>query len=383
MTTSGPSIAVVGVGSIGAMVLWQLARRGANVTGFEQFSPGHDRGAHGGETRIFRTAYQESPDYVPLLVRAKQLWRELEAESGANLLHLGGVLTIGSSDTERMANVRASIDTYGLDADELSAATARKRYPQHVIGDDESVVLDRSAGFLRPELAVLHACRRAEALGATVRRYTRVTAVEPSDRGVTVRTDDGEERYGHAVIATGPWAMHLLGELGYPDDTIQVRRIVQAWFPARDPALFQPERCPVFIRVSPVACYGIPATDGSGLKLGVFTEENAVLANPDDFAAGVAVESLQSFRDTATRLLPQVYPDPIRVSTYMEGYTADANGIVGRMPGTERLTVLAGFSGHGFKLAPVFGELGADAVLGTTTTAPIPQLDPGRLRPVP
>ncbi|MQA78508.1 MAG: N-methyl-L-tryptophan oxidase [Streptosporangiales bacterium] len=375
---SGPRIAVVGLGSIGAMTSWQLARRGATVTGFEQYSPGHDRGAHGGETRIFRTAYLESPDYVPLLQRARALWRELEAETGADLLHLGGVLTIGSGATAEMGNIRTSVESYGLDVEELTPAAARSRYPQHTFEDDDAVVLDRDAGLLRPELAVLHAGLRAETLGATVHRYTRVTAVEPDDRGVVVRSDAGEERFDHAVVSTGPWAMELLERLGYAAGTIHVRRPVQAWFPARDPSLFRADRCPVFIRLTPLHCYGLPATDGSGLKLGLSYEDNLPVDDPRALDRTVTVAELEKFRDTARRLLPQVYPDPTRVSAYMEGYTADHHALVGRLPGSDRVTVLAGFSGHGFKLAPAFGELGADTALGAAGTPPIPQLDPAR-----
>lgn len=59
-------VAVIGLGSMGSMTIWQLARRGVSVIGFEQFGIGHDRGAAGGDTRIFRTAYAEGAEYVPI-----------------------------------------------------------------------------------------------------------------------------------------------------------------------------------------------------------------------------------------------------------------------------------------------------------------------------
>src|SRR2546427_4596214 len=75
---------------MGALSAWRLAARGARVIGFERFRPGHDRGSSHGDTRIFRTAYFESPEYVPLLQRAHRLWRQLEKESGAELLTIAG-----------------------------------------------------------------------------------------------------------------------------------------------------------------------------------------------------------------------------------------------------------------------------------------------------
>src|SRR3989442_14438459 len=85
---------------MGAMSAWRLAARGARVIGFERFRPGHDRGSSHGDTRIFRTAYFESPEYVPLLQRAHGLWRQLEKESGAELLTLTGGLALGPADGE-------------------------------------------------------------------------------------------------------------------------------------------------------------------------------------------------------------------------------------------------------------------------------------------
>ncbi len=88
-------VIVIGVGGWGSAALWHLARRGIKVCGLEQFQIGHDRGSSHGESRIIRMAYFAHPDYVPLLQRAYSLWRELEAESEADLMTLTGLLCIG------------------------------------------------------------------------------------------------------------------------------------------------------------------------------------------------------------------------------------------------------------------------------------------------
>ena len=124
-------VAVIGTGSIGSMTLWQLARAGVDAIGFEQFAPGHDQAAAGGESRIFRTAYLEGPQYVPLLTRARELWRELEEESGFDLLTLNGGLMIGHRDSETMTNVLASARDFDLPHRVLDAAEMRREYPQH------------------------------------------------------------------------------------------------------------------------------------------------------------------------------------------------------------------------------------------------------------
>src|SRR5262245_20816491 len=88
-------VIILGTGGVGSAAAYHLARRGAKVLGIDRFAAGHDRGSSHGETRIIRQAYFEHPDYVPLLLRAYALWRDLEEECGVDLLHQVGLLQIG------------------------------------------------------------------------------------------------------------------------------------------------------------------------------------------------------------------------------------------------------------------------------------------------
>src|SRR5690625_978515 len=118
-------VAVIGLGTMGSMALWQLAKAGVDVTGFEQFGIGHDRAAVGGESRLFRTAYREGPEYVPLLRRSHALWRELEKDSGNTLLTLNGGLTIAKETSENFKNVLKSIHDFSIDYEAFDNSEAR------------------------------------------------------------------------------------------------------------------------------------------------------------------------------------------------------------------------------------------------------------------
>src|SRR5699024_1500776 len=123
--------AVIGLGTMGSMALWQLAEKGVSVTGFEQFGIGHDRSAVGGESRLFRTAYREGAEYVPLLRRSRELWRDLEEKSGNRLLSLIGGLTIGKADSVGVKNVLKSIYDYNIQHKSYDAKEAQQLFPQH------------------------------------------------------------------------------------------------------------------------------------------------------------------------------------------------------------------------------------------------------------
>ncbi|WP_345404417.1 FAD-dependent oxidoreductase [Nonomuraea salmonea] len=166
------SVAVVGTGAVGSMALWRLAARGIPATGFDTYAPGHDRGASGGETRIFRTAYKEGPQYVPLLHEARALWTELEQAAGTRLLTPVGGVTVGPRDHPAVDAVLAAARAHDLPVEVLTGKDAAERVPEHPLRDGEVMVADRDAGYLRPEPAVVAAAATAERAGATIRRYT-------------------------------------------------------------------------------------------------------------------------------------------------------------------------------------------------------------------
>src|SRR5215470_5676504 len=115
---------VLGTGGVGSATLYHLAKRGYRVLGLDQFPPGHDRGSSHGRTRIIRQAYFEHPDYVPLLLRAYELWEELSQCCGKQLYHETGLLQIGPADGHIVPGVLKSAEQHSLQVDRLTARQA-------------------------------------------------------------------------------------------------------------------------------------------------------------------------------------------------------------------------------------------------------------------
>ena len=360
-------VAVVGVGTMGSQAVWRLPDRGAEVIGYDRFAPGHDRGAAGGETRIFRSAHFEDSRYVPLLQHADALWERLQQETGRELRRLSGCLLMGPTEHQQMATVLESIAEHGLDHEVLDACSLAERFPQFRIEDGDAAVLDRHAGFIRPELTIQTAARRAERLGARIHRYTTVREIVPVANGVEVRTDAGRERFDTAVVTAGPWVNDLLPDLPWEVD---VRRLISAWYVPTTGAWSGEER-PAFIRTAPTHCYGLPSPDGVSVKLGLSRALHRPVGDPNRLDRNVRPEELETFTELIGRYIPDLDPDPTRLSVYMEGYTGSSRPLVGPLPGTDDVVLLAGFSGHGFKLSPAFGDIAADLALDGTSPQPI------------
>ncbi|WP_144763107.1 N-methyl-L-tryptophan oxidase [Curtobacterium sp. 9128] len=375
MTRFDAEVGVVGVGTMGAQTMWQLARRGVSAIGFEQFAPGHDRSGAGGESRLFRTAYLEGSHYVPLLRRSRAAWEQLGADTGVEVLRMTGGLMIGSDGSSFLESVARSITEHGIDHEFLDTDALGTRYPQHAVRPGDVAYLDHESGWLRPEVAVTLAASEAERLGGVVHRRARVTEIRMTDAAVEVHTEERVFRFPRLVVAAGVWTARLLPGITPLHEVI---RIVMTWFPTVTPERFTEDVFPIFVRQSDgFDISGWPSIDGATVKIGLNNGWDRV-ADPDRLDRSVPDELFAEVREAVRALVPGVVPEVVRAGVYMDGYTADHDAFVGPLGWDDRVTVLGGFSGHGFKLAPAMGTVAADLATTGTTDLPVGFLDPAR-----
>jgi sarcosine oxidase len=357
-------VAVIGLGAMGSAALYHLARRGLRSVGIEQLSPGHDRGSSHGETRIIRLGYFEHPSYVPLVRAALPLWRALERDSGQALLAVTGIIEIGAPDSTLVAGTLRSARQHGLSHEVLDAANVMRRFPAFRLPSDFVGVLQPEGGILAAEPAIHAQLALAAAAGAEVRTNETVRAIEPTSTGVRVITDRGVTEAGQAVVAAGPWLKRLLPGLPMP---IRVTRQVLAWFQPDETALFWRDRCPVYlIEMDAGIFYGFPAGPKPGVKFAKHHHADeavdpAVPARPMDGADEAML------RTALAAHVPSANGRLIDAQTCLYTMAPDGDFILDRLPGAPAILVASPCSGHGFKFAPVIGEIIADlATTGAT-----------------
>lgn len=336
--------AVVGGGAMGAAAAWRLAKRGVDVVCFDRYSPPHTHGSSHGDTRIIRTAYFEGAYYVPLLQEVFGLWRELESASGSPLLRMTGALYIGNEASPAVVGARDSAQVHGLDVDVLSAAELRKRYPGHVTREGDVAVLDRQAGILNPEAAVTAMLDQVP----EVRRDRQIAA--PREL-----LDD----FDAVVVTAGPWTPELVDWI-----PLKVERQVHAWLSiAREATWFKPDRFPVFIRQTEQFgdVYGFPTLDGSSLKVG--RHHDGDFTDPEHIRRQVDDRDLDPLRLMAATYLRGVSGHVRRTLTCMYTNTPDHDFVIDFAPDDKRMVVVSACSGHGFKFAPVVGDIAADLII--------------------
>ena len=357
-------VAVIGLGATGSAALHQLAKRGLRVVGFEQFAPGHDRGSSHGETRIIRLGYFEHPSYVPLVRAAIPLWRALERESGHALLHVTGILEMGAPDGTLVAGTLRAAQAHGLAHEVLDAASVSRRFPAFRLPPHFVGVFQPEGGILAAELAIQAQLALAAAAGAEVRTNETVRAIEPTAAGVRVITERDAIDAGQVVVAAGPWVKQLLPDLSVP---LRVTRQVVGWFEPAEAALLARERCPVYLIENDAGVfYGFPAGPKPGVKFakhhhGDETVDPAGPARPVD-DADVAL-----LRAALAAHVPAANGRLVEAQTCRYTMTPDGDFILDRLPGAPAILVASPCSGHGFKFAPVIGDILADlATRGAT-----------------
>lgn len=364
---------VLGLGGMGSAALAHLSKRGAQVIGVEQFVPKHELGASAGSSRIIRKAYFEDARYVPLLQRAYELWHELEMESGTKLVELTGVLLVGRPERAVIRGSLESAALHNLPVERWTPSEIRERFPQTRPLDDEIGVFEREAGFVYPEATVDAHLAVAAAHGATCRYGIEVTGWRREADGLLrVRGSDGSEWMTKTlVLCAGPWLERL------PILPLKIQRNVQIWFtPEGDE--FTLGKIPPFLvdRVGfPARIYGFPDC-GEGVKAAL--HGYGATAHAGSLDRLIHDEDVAPVRAALSAWIPAAAGAFRAGKACMYALTPDENFIVDRHPDDPGIVIAGGFSGHGFKFAPVIGEIVADLVLDGSTRHDIGFLSLGR-----
>lgn len=375
-------VIVLGIGSMGSSTLYQLAKRGVKVLGVEQFGIAHDLGSHSGRTRIIRKAYFEHPDYVPLLESAYDGWREIEKETNSKLFHDVGLTYIGEPDHPVMKGIKESAGLYDI---ELDQGRVGEEHNPFTIPKAFEHILEPGAGFVIADEAIRSFTNQAQLLGAEIRLREEVLDWRLIDGIVEVRTKEALYKAKKLILTAGAYTNRLMPEFsGYHT----VTRQLLAWVKPKNPELFEYGNLSCWViadKEYPGIVYGFPIlpTDkfgGNGLlKIGHHTPGERI--KPEDLRNYDPAWEKEKLAEMMTKYLGSNLGEIVSVSECMYTNTPDEHFIIDHLPDSDKNVVIAsGFSGHGFKFAPVIGEILAELALDGGTNHPIDFLSESRFR---
>jgi len=341
---------------MGAAACCHLSRRGARVLGLEQFDIPHDLGSSHGSSRVIRLAYFEDPRYVPLVRRAFEHWHALEAAEDERLVVMTGGLDLAHRDSTELRNVEEGLRQNQLAFERLDAAEVRRRFPALRPPADHHGIWQADTGFILPERGIIAHVHAAQQAGADCRAREAVLSWRAGDGRVSVQTDRGEYSARQLILTAGAWLPTIAPEFSR---SLWIERQVQAWFQPRDIEPFRVGRLPIFVHHLPEGTwYGLPHHGRPGVKIsrhhgGTRTSANDVIRTPT-----------RADEEDVRRYLRQCLPDAdgpvmaMKVCLYTN--SPDGHFVIDRHPRHPEVLVAGGFSGHGYKFAPVVGEILAD-----------------------
>src|SRR6184192_2500209 len=384
-------IIVVGAGINGVTAAIELKTRGHNVVLVDPGPLPHPLAASTDISKAVRRAYGADEDYTALAERSIKLWRKWNQEFGVDLYHEVGVMFVRRREMKPGDFEHESFKTLergGHKIERMNSARLWKRFPAWNPELYRDGVLEIEAGYAESGRAVAMLIERAKSIGVELREGTRLVRLDEDDnqvKGVVVE-DSVVPREANGfpysykipgdfvVMAVGAWTPYLL-----PFTRKFFRATGQPVFHLKPskPELFAPERFPVFgADITTTGYYGFPINRDGIVKIANHGTGREM--SPDSPERVVTSDDEKNLRKFMASTFPSLTEAPIvdtRVCMYCD--THDGHFWIARDPEREGLVVAAGDSGHGFKFAPVLGEIIADALEGKDN----PLLDKFRWRP--
>ena len=353
---------VLGCGGLGSAALYWLSRQaGDRVLGLEQFRLGHDYGGSQDHSRIIRLSYDD-PAYAALTPFTYITWKELEAESGIQLVfHTGGIV-FGPSDMgeeDEIERYAAAMRRQGIPFEVLSATETMRRFPQFNLRADDKVIYQAYSGFVDACKANAVHTTLARGRGATVLEETQVEQIEPKGEGVLLKTSAGDFHCKRLVITAGGWANKLLENVGVNLPLIVTEEQV-TYFATPHLRDFSPERFPVWIWHGEDVFYGFPVYGDVATKAGQDLGGDVVTVDTRTFEPNPRpLEKLQNFlvERIPDFLGPQLYTKPCIYTM-----PPDRGFVIDTLPNLPQISVAIG-AGHAFKFASLIGLILSELAL--------------------
>jgi sarcosine oxidase len=363
-------VIVVGGGAMGSAAAWRLARAGHRVRLLEQFAFGHEYGSSHGPSRMIRIAYP-APEYVHLGQEAFRLWDELQAESGEVLLLRTHGMNVGLPHADAMKEVAHTLDTLGVPHDRLDSDELRRRFPQYTFPEGSIGIYQEDYGILAASRCVATLAARARAEGAELHDEETVEEIAPDGDGVAVRTTRGTYQADRAILTAGSWLRPLLAPLGI-DLPLTVLQEQLAFFRVHDPVAHGPDRLPLLM-------HRFPGTTSLGSVFPIYGHEGVKVmldrigrpaVDPDNPDRTIDPARLERLRDYATELMPGITGEILETTSCRYTMTPDEDFVIDLHPEYRQIVIASPCSSHGFKFAPVVGQMLADLAVNGTTPYP-------------
>ena len=349
---------VVGAGVVGSSAAYLLAREGKSVALLEQFEFGHDRGSSHGESRITRYSY-DHPIYVKMAKRGFPLWAEIMSESGEQIYVQTGGIDLDEIGGKGIQDCKFSLDAENIPYEMIDRDELKKRFPQFNVPENYEGLYQKDAGILNASLCVRSLQKLAAKHGARLADNAPVMKIEVKGNDIEITTKTQKLIAKHLILCAGGWMGPVLQGWGV-DLPLHVSQEQWAFFEAKDPSQFTPDKLPIFIQhggqgSGGIGWYGFPIFGRNGVKSAFHQTGPTTTADTRDFE--IDEKQLDELHRQMQSFLPDAAGEIIHAGTCLYTNTPDTFFVIDTIPEQKNVAFFTGCTGHAFKFGPVIAEL--------------------------
>ena len=336
--------------------MYNLAKNGMSVIGFDIYNPPHTMGSSHGNARVIRKSYSEGSHFVPLLNRSYELFFELQDQTNLEIIKIIGGIMIAKKGANSLEGIKHSSEVHNCEIEILTSDDIRSRWKIFNPEEEMEGVLDLMGGAVFPENVINTNLNLSKEYGAELHFNTKISKWISDDNYVTLQTETGDTYYGDKlIICAGAWLPNLLNDLKLP---IFIERQVLFWFdPISNSEIFLPENSPNHSwEYEDGKMIYIQPNFGDGIKAAIHHEGYEV--NPDKLdRKKIHQDDEEKLRSIIKSYIPDLDVDSVRSAVCMYTNTPDREFIIDFHPDYSNVLILSPCSGHGFKFSPVIGEI--------------------------
>ena len=352
------NVGVVGAGAFGSWIAHELQRIGCAVTLFDQYGAANSRASSGGETRLLRAGYGPNTIYSEWAVRSHQLWLDILkcVAHGEYCVHTGTLWLMRPNDPYGIATLKA-LKNLDWPVEVFDPSELRRRYPTINAPPWCEGILELRSGVLLARRSV--AAVVADFVGKGGSFVQSRVALD----GDALSVSGHQLNFDRIVLSAGPWLPKLLPAVIGNRIKPTRQEIMFFGVPAGNQN-FSVGTLPAWIDFTDSRMpYGFPDIETRGLKM-AFDRHGGVV-DPDTEERTLSPSTLPEARQYLAIRFPELAHSPLvesRVCQYEN--TASGDFILDWHPGSQRVFIAGGGSGHGFKHGPAVAEYVAKVLTG-------------------